>query len=64
VTVVRVYRLTVTWPGGVPLRPARRHYLTERGADHHAAVLREAGATVTVQPSRPIEWDDEPQETP
>ncbi len=60
---VRVYRLDVTWPTGRPRKPARRHYLTRPGAEHHAATLREAGALVAVVPSDPVTWPDL-QETP
>lgn len=56
---VRVYRLDVTWPDGHPVKPARRHYLTRQGANHHAETLREAGATVTVNPSDPVTWPEE-----
>ena len=60
---VRVYRLDVTWPPGTTPIPARRRYLTRRAAVHHADVLRDHGAIVTVTRSDPVTWP-EPEEAP
>lgn len=44
--------------------PAERRFLTRSGAETRARKLRGWGCTVTVQPSRPIEWDEATEETP
>lgn len=38
------------------IKYTRRHYLTRKGAEHHAATLRDVGATVIVTPSDPVTW--------
>lgn len=61
---VHVYRLDVTYPPGAdPAQwPLPRAYLSRKGADHRAAILREHGATVTVARSLAVVWPTNAEE--
>lgn len=57
-----VWRIAVTRPGeypnGEPVKAKR--YLTQAGAEHRAALIREHGGECTVERSRPVQWPSAP----